>query len=618
MGHLLGAVTQAKLDEQRGVVQNEKRQGENEPYGRVWDFLTPRVYPANHPYSWTAIGSMEDLDAAKLEDVKEWFRTYYGAANAVVVVAGDIDPADVKARVEKYFGDIPAGPADHPAGAVGRQAHRKPARRHAGPGAPGADLQGVERARLGHGGRRVARPGRRPALDRQVVPALQAAGLRRADRHRRQRLRRPARDRRALRHRGDRPARCRSGQGRAGGRRGAGAVPRRRPDARGAAAGEDRLPRRLRPRRSSGSVGSAASRTCWPRRGLRRPARLLQDAAPAGGGRHAGAGPRDGEPLADRRRLHPRGAPLRRAPGGRAGVDRSKLPETGDAARRQVSPVRARHAVQRARRSCSRGATAIPQVRFDLLLDAGYAADQFGIPGTAEPGDGDAGRGHQDPQLDRHQRRARRRSAPTSAPARGSTCRRVSLEALKDKLDASLAVYADVDAQPLLPRGRLRAAQAAAARPDPAGEGGPGRHGAAGLPGTALRAGPRLRQSLDRLRHRGVHQPDHPRRSGEVPPHLVQAQQRDADRRRRHHHGRDQAQAGAGLRGWTRARCRSRTSRTVEQQPRSTVYLLDRPEAHPVADPGRQRRAAEGEPRRARHRDDEPGARRLLHSPGST
>ena len=110
MGHLTGAISQPKLDEQRGVVQNEKRQGENEPYGKVWDFLTPKLYPPNHPYSWTTIGSMEDLDAAKLDDVKDWFRTYYGAANAVVVVAGDIDAQTAKQKVEKYFGDIPAGP----------------------------------------------------------------------------------------------------------------------------------------------------------------------------------------------------------------------------------------------------------------------------------------------------------------------------------------------------------------------------------------------------------------------------------------------------------------------------------------------------------------------------
>jgi zinc protease len=110
MGHLTGAISQPKLDEQRGVVQNEKRQGENEPYGKVWDFLTAKLYPPNHPYSWTTIGSMEDLDAAKLDDVKDWFRTYYGAANAVIVVAGDIGAQTAKQKVEKYFGDIPAGP----------------------------------------------------------------------------------------------------------------------------------------------------------------------------------------------------------------------------------------------------------------------------------------------------------------------------------------------------------------------------------------------------------------------------------------------------------------------------------------------------------------------------
>src|SRR5262249_11000963 len=110
MGHLLGAIDQAKLDEQRGVVQNEKRQDENEPYGTVWEFLTPRLYPPNHPYSWTTIGSMEDLGAAKLEDVKEWFQSYYGPANAVLVIAGDVDTKVAREKVEHYFGDIPSGP----------------------------------------------------------------------------------------------------------------------------------------------------------------------------------------------------------------------------------------------------------------------------------------------------------------------------------------------------------------------------------------------------------------------------------------------------------------------------------------------------------------------------
>jgi zinc protease len=110
MGHLLGAITQARLDEQRDVVKNEKRQRENQPYGKVLDLVVENAYPPGHPYSWSTIGSMEDLSAASVEDVHEWFAGYYGAANAVVVVAGDVDPETVRAKVEKYFGDIPAGP----------------------------------------------------------------------------------------------------------------------------------------------------------------------------------------------------------------------------------------------------------------------------------------------------------------------------------------------------------------------------------------------------------------------------------------------------------------------------------------------------------------------------
>ena len=110
MGHLLGAIDQKVLDEQRGVVQNEKRQRQNQPYGKVSEIITQSTWPAGHPYSWESIGSMEDLNAASLDDVKEWFRSYYGAANAVLVIAGDVTAADAKARVEKYFGDIPAGP----------------------------------------------------------------------------------------------------------------------------------------------------------------------------------------------------------------------------------------------------------------------------------------------------------------------------------------------------------------------------------------------------------------------------------------------------------------------------------------------------------------------------
>src|SRR5690349_21522229 len=110
MGHLLGAIDQKVLDEQRGVVQNEKRQRQNQPYGKASEVITQATWPAGHPYSWETIGSMEDLNAASLEDVKDWFRSYYGAANAVIVIAGDVTAADAKARVEKYFGDIAPGP----------------------------------------------------------------------------------------------------------------------------------------------------------------------------------------------------------------------------------------------------------------------------------------------------------------------------------------------------------------------------------------------------------------------------------------------------------------------------------------------------------------------------
>ena len=110
MGHLLGNIDQALLDEQRGVVQNEKRQGENQPYGQQWNYLTKAIYPKGHPYSWTVIGEMEDLNAASLEDVQHWFKSYYGAANAVLAIAGDIKPEEAYEKVMKYFGDIPAGP----------------------------------------------------------------------------------------------------------------------------------------------------------------------------------------------------------------------------------------------------------------------------------------------------------------------------------------------------------------------------------------------------------------------------------------------------------------------------------------------------------------------------
>ncbi|WP_033075266.1 M16 family metallopeptidase [Sphingopyxis sp. MWB1] len=111
MGHLLGAVTQEKLDNQRGVVQNEKRQGDNNPFGLLRYEIFENLFPKGHPYHHSTIGSMADLNSASLDDVKKWFTDNYGPNNAVLVLAGDIDVATAKEKVTHWFGDIPRGPA---------------------------------------------------------------------------------------------------------------------------------------------------------------------------------------------------------------------------------------------------------------------------------------------------------------------------------------------------------------------------------------------------------------------------------------------------------------------------------------------------------------------------
>jgi zinc protease len=111
MGFLLPAMTKEKLDNQRDVVKNERRQGlENQPYAKAYDLIPSLLYPKDHPYSWPVIGSMADLSAASLEDISEFFRTYYAPNNASLCIAGDFDPAEAKKLVEKYFASIPAGP----------------------------------------------------------------------------------------------------------------------------------------------------------------------------------------------------------------------------------------------------------------------------------------------------------------------------------------------------------------------------------------------------------------------------------------------------------------------------------------------------------------------------
>ncbi|HEV2837372.1 MAG TPA: pitrilysin family protein [Pyrinomonadaceae bacterium] len=112
MGFLLDTLDLAKLNAQRDVVKNERRQSyDNQPYGRVSEIFSAAMYPKGHPYSWPVIGSMTDLSAAAEEDVKAFFRLYYAPNNATLAVVGDFDPAQAKAWIQKYFGDLPKGQA---------------------------------------------------------------------------------------------------------------------------------------------------------------------------------------------------------------------------------------------------------------------------------------------------------------------------------------------------------------------------------------------------------------------------------------------------------------------------------------------------------------------------
>ena len=118
MGFLSDALDQKRFDIQRDVVKNERRQSyENRPYGQAHLALQPALFPAPHRYNWPVIGSQEDLDAASLEDAKDFLRRFYAPSNASLAIAGDISPDDVRRHVERYFGDIPPGP---PISRIGR------------------------------------------------------------------------------------------------------------------------------------------------------------------------------------------------------------------------------------------------------------------------------------------------------------------------------------------------------------------------------------------------------------------------------------------------------------------------------------------------------------------
>jgi zinc protease len=473
MGHLTGAISQPKLDEQRGVVQNEKRQGENEPYGKVWDFLTPKLYPPNHPYSWTTIGAMEDLDAAKLDDVKEWFRTYYGAANAVVVVAGDIDAATARQKVEKYFGDIPPGPpvarqqawvAKRTGTQRGIMQDRVPQARIYKvwniPGWATADADYLDLVSNVLSSGKTSRLYKRLVYDEQIATDVSASldlreigglfvieatarpggNLARVEKAVDEELRR-------FLSSGPTPAELRrvKTQYRAGFIRGVERI--------GGFGGKSDV-------LAQGEV--FAGRPDFYQVRLQR----VQHATPQ-------------ELLSSARQWLSDGVyslevqPYTEFQTAKAGADRSKLPDLG-APPDTKFPALERATLSNGLKIVLARRASIPQVRFDLLLDAGFAADQSAIPGTASLAMAMLDEGTTQRNALQISDQLAQLGANLSTGSRLDVSS-VSLEALRETLDPSLAIYADVILHPSFPRPdferlkKQRLAQIGQEKADPVG-----------------------------------------------------------------------------------------------------------------------------------------------------
>jgi zinc protease len=575
MGHLTGAISQPKLDEQRGVVQNEKRQGENEPYGKVWDFLTPKLYPANHPYSWTVIGSMEDLDAAKLDDVKGWFQTYYGAANAVVVIAGDIDAATARQKVEKYFGDIPAGPpvarqeawiAKRTGSQRGIMQDRVPQARiykvwnTPGWGTPEADYLSLISDVLTEG--KSSRLFKRLVYDDQTAtdvsaymdlreigglfvveatarPGVELATVERAvDQEMRRLL--------AEGPTADEVRRVKT-QYRAGFIRGVERI--------GGFGGKSDV-------LAQGEV--FAGRPDYYKVRLNR----VQQATPAQLVGTARQWLIDGLYNLE---VHP----YPEFQTASAAADRSKLPAPG-APPNSKFPELERTTLSNGLKVVLARRPSIPQVRFDLLLDAGFAADQSGIPGTASLALAMMDEGTSHLNAIQISDRLAQVGANLSTGSKLDVSS-VSLEALKENLDASLAIYADVVLNPSFPRSdferlkKQRLAQIQQEKADPVGLAlrvfpgllyGPGH--AYSNPwtgsGTEESTAKITRDNLVRF-HQAWFKPNHATlvvvgatTMAEIKPKLEQL-----------------------FAGWQPGLVPAKSIATVRQQPRPTVYLMDRP-----------------------------------------
>ena len=577
MGHLLGAITQEKLDQQRGVVQNEKRQGENDPYGLVWDYLTPRLYPPNHPYSWTVIGSMADLDAAKLDDVKDWFRANYGAANAVLAVAGDVNPDSVVAKVQRYFGDIPSGPpvTHQETWIAKRTGHQRGVMEDRVPqariyrvwnvpewGSADGDYLALAGQVLSAG--KSSRLFKRLVYDEQIATDVSAyadlreiAGLFVVQASVRPGVD-PAKVERALDQElarllasGPTPAELARARARirAGFIRGVERI--------GGGGGKSDV-------LAHGQVFTGRPDAYKERM------RRFASATPAQVRAAAARWLSDGDYT-----LEVRPFPDYRAAA--AGANRSHPPVPGPPPATKF-PELERATLSNGLKVVLAERRSIPQVRLDLLLDAGFAADQGAVPGTASMTMAMLDEGTRTRSAIAISDRLAGLGAILATGSRLDVSS-VSLAALRESLDSALAVYADVILHPSFPAGdferlrRQRLAQIQQEKADPVGMAlrvfpgllyGPGH--AYSLPwtgsGTEESTAKLTRDDLIRF-HRTWFRPNHATlvvvgatTMAEIRPRLERLFAR-----------------------WEPGEVPTKNIGTVEQQPRSTVYLLDRPDA---------------------------------------
>ena len=450
MAHMLGAVDQARLDEQRGVVRNEKRQGENQPYGKVFLTIFENTYPDGHPYDHSTIGSMDDLNAASLDDVRAWFETWYGAANAVLVVAGAVDPEDVRTRVERYFGHVPPGPPlVKPDVNLARRTEesrivlqdRVPQARVyrawnvAALGDPALDHLGLAGDVLAAG--RSSRLYRRLVYEDQIATDVSAFVLARqfGSLFILQATAQPGQDLAAVEAALDEELRAFLADGPAAGELARAQAGRRASFVRGV--------ERIGGFGGKSDVLAASEVYLGSPDGHKRTQKNILTATPADVRAAAVEWLRRGALTVEVR-------PFPAYAAAESGVDRSSGPPAVTEFPAASFPARETTRLSNGLEVILARRTAVPVVDFNLLLDAGYAADQFALPGTARMA------------LDMLDEGTTSRTAleiaetleglgTTLAARSGLDTSSVTMSTLKENLDASLDLFADVVLRPSFP-----------------------------------------------------------------------------------------------------------------------------------------------------------------------